>query len=214
MSSDPNDKQLDETFDTNSLDVVIAEYIRACEAGQPPDRDEFLAKHPDLADELREFIANQDQMDEVARPVRKLRDSLHPIPQLGDSVHYFGDYELVEEIGRGGMGVIYKAKQVSLDRLVALKMILHGNVASPTDLERFRADFPRLRDLGDRVARWASGPTALPLLAGAWLLNGAVGQVQCVGLGELRASGDHDGHRAARRDGVEAVVDVIGARPE
>src|SRR5450755_79418 len=138
------------------LQDVLAGYMQAVEAGRTPDRQEMLARHPDLAGELASFFANRDDFAGIAArnalpaPVPAPPPSETPtvgadgptvaVPAVGDSLRYFGDYEVQEEIARGGMGVVFKARQVSLNRVVALKMILAGQLATPADVQRFRAE--------------------------------------------------------------------------
>src|SRR6266567_5033177 len=62
-----------------------------------------------------------------------------PHSALGVKFHCFGDYELLEEIARGGMGLVFQARQISLNRLVALKLILAGQLAGEAEVKRFRA---------------------------------------------------------------------------
>ncbi len=116
------------------IDAAVAEYLESIERGTPLDHEAFLALHADLADDLRQFLADYHALEPASH-----RPDLITAPILTES-RRVGDYELLEEIGRGGMGVVYRARQISLDRIVAVKMILSGRLASQAEVARFQAE--------------------------------------------------------------------------
>jgi len=134
----------DSTKTGSPLDAIISDYLHAVDLGQVPNRKELLDRHPNLAEALQAFFADFDRLDRQAAPLRHEDDPNATGAEPGSSslptIRYFGDYELLEEIARGGMGIVYKARQKSLNRIVALKMILKGTFATPVEVARFRAE--------------------------------------------------------------------------
>ena len=90
---------------------------------------------PESHEPLLDEVINKLQQ---AGPKSEAAPVSDPLFKPGTKFQYFGDYEIIEELGRGGMGVVYRARQVSLNRPVALKVILAGQLASSSEVRRFR----------------------------------------------------------------------------
>lgn len=124
--------------DARLADVLEGFFERAA-SGETVEIEKELTDYPDLADDLRMLWATA----QVAGEFSSLAGESTLAPTGGGSAvmpERIGQYSLVEEIGRGGMGVVFKARQQSPDRIVALKMILRGNWASDADMARFRTE--------------------------------------------------------------------------
>src|SRR5438132_4687466 len=123
-----------------NLEAVLASYLRAAEEGRAPERMELLARHPDLAPELAAFFAGQERFTRLAAP---LRDAVSAAQEstIEDKLAEggrLGDFRLLREVGRGGMGVVYEAEQISLGRRVALKVLPFAGALDAKQLQRFK----------------------------------------------------------------------------
>jgi serine/threonine protein kinase len=120
---------------------VLEGYLAELERGVLPHPDELLARHPDLAEPLKAYLASLDFLHRAAaslhgptRPDSPLADDPDAPGRLGD----LGDFRILREVGRGGMGVVYEAEQISLARRVALKVLPFAATMDSRQLQRFQ----------------------------------------------------------------------------
>jgi len=126
---------------TPDSDALLADLLESLltrsEAGEAVDIEHEADEHPEVAEELRQLWA----MVDVAGEFSSLTDGDAGDPALSvPRPESIGDYRLLSELGRGGMGVVYRAHQDTLGRDVAIKMILRGDWASPIDVARFQSE--------------------------------------------------------------------------
>jgi serine/threonine-protein kinase len=131
----PNPEQPD--FD--ALDA----YLQRLHAGEAVDREAFLREHPELASAVKCLDVLENLAPPAEGKVSNLQEKSSDLQEIIPPAVFprsFGHYELLGELGRGGMGVVYRARQQELDRVVALKMILQSHLASPEVVRRFQAE--------------------------------------------------------------------------
>ena len=119
----PDETQTNE----EQLVEILDRYLSELKAGTAPSRDELIQRHPQLAERLEACLAGLE--------------FIHRTEQAGpDSPQRLGDFRLLREVGRGGMGAVYEAEQISLGRRVAVKVLRFGAVSDPEAVDRFRRE--------------------------------------------------------------------------
>jgi serine/threonine-protein kinase len=168
-----------------AVDLVYGEFLLREQLGERPDVTDYVNRFPDYAEVLKAQIdlhravagATSQRSGLTPADAETLAPSA-PAP-TGPARPSIPGYEILEELGRGGMGVVYKARQTDLDRIVALKMILTGSLASAAEMQRFRTeaeaaarlDHPHLVPLHE-IGEYAGQP----YFTMKWVEGGSLGQ--------------------------------------
>ena len=124
--------------DQDLLDDLATEYIERCRKGEAPDADDYVDKYPALAQPITELFPMIAALEGLKED--RHRESARTATQQPLNLQELGDFEIIREIGRGGMGIVYEAQQRSLDRRVALKVLPKQSLLDPIQLKRFERE--------------------------------------------------------------------------
>ncbi len=131
QAADPPDSEATGVYNpvesASGLVRVLDQYLADLQAGKAPDKARLMAEHPDLARQLEDCLAGIEFVHRAAKPTTAAPTQL-------------GDFRIIREVGRGGMGVVYEAEQQSLKRKVALKVLRFGVTADPEVMQRFQRE--------------------------------------------------------------------------
>lgn len=137
----------DLSADNPRIAQAAREYLAELEAGRCPDRRELLARYPDLASELAPYLDALDMVQQAVGGRSWAVNNPNDNPTLPAAAHGsvpvaepLGDFRIVREIGRGGMGIVYEAVQMSLGRRVALKVLPFAATLDGRQLQRFKIE--------------------------------------------------------------------------
>jgi serine/threonine protein kinase len=205
---------------------ILLAYVEALEAGREPDRGQFMAEHPDLRLDLEAFLAGHDEVARLTAPLRAAGKRVLAAPaslsrdepdEVSRGIGELGDFRLLREVGRGGMGVVYEAEQISLRRRVALKVLPFAAAIDPRRLQRFKTEA--------LTAAHVQHERIVPVHAVGcergmhyYAMQFIEGQSLAALIGELRRVRDERGSRpslaAGQQDDRAAVPDLPVTLPE
>src|SRR6266542_763247 len=121
----------------SSLESLVAEvaddFVARQQRGEEPDIEDYAARHPHLAAVLRQVLAGLQLVRQSAAGL-----GVPARPDEAPETGTLGDYRILRQVGRGGMGIVYEAQQISLGRRVALKVLPFAATMDPRQLQRFK----------------------------------------------------------------------------
>src|SRR5947209_8633898 len=122
--------------DCHPLDAIAQDFADRFRRGEHPSISDYAQQHPEHASELRELLPSIAMMEKLRQ-----RKELSRPEEMGPlAIAQLGDYHIIREIGRGGMGVVYQARQESLGREVAVKVLSKHSLLDPGKRQRFERE--------------------------------------------------------------------------
>ncbi len=187
------------------FDEVAEDFVERCRRGESPSISEYELRYPEHARRIRELLPSVAMMEQLKRRVRSAKD---PDSDWSDSFpERMGDYRLIRELGRGGMGIVYEAVQESLGRHVALKVIPRHGVLDAKRRMRFQREAQAVARLHHTniVPIFAVGEhEGLPYYAMQYIRGEGLDQL-LVRWRQTKAHRDEDHWRFVARIGVQAA---------